>query len=339
MRLIGSTSMPAASDVAAGIINPVTGRWMTKSWQFDQLLPEAEATYRAIEEAFDISIYHPIPEIRFCQNSDDLKRLGRRMRNPRYQNVLGEAYAPGEDAAEFKNCEGSFSISQAAYVDLPLLVATIREEFSKQGILQDEAFIHSKLQRDESHWEYGAIRADKVIFCEGAAARSNPWFSELALKPVKGETLLCQSPSLKLAPMLYHHKKWFLPYPDGSFRIGATYDASDLSELPTEAQKEKLLTAAREALKESHEIQVTDHLAGIRPSSSDSRPIVGPHPSESGLYILNGLGSKGASTAPSMTRQLTEHILQNRPLDPEVDLARFKADTLGNDTTTRSHAG
>jgi glycine oxidase len=153
--------------------------------------------------------------------------------------------------------------------------------------------------------------------------QDNPWFKNLPLKPAKGETLLCQSPTLRLSQKLYHHKKWFLPYPDGSFRIGATYDESDLSDAPTEAKKDELLKAAHEALKEQHQIEVSAHLAGIRPSTLDSRPIIGAHPTELGLYLLNGLGSKGASTAPAMTQQLTDHILKRSLIKNEVNLARF----------------
>ncbi len=315
--------MPSAFRVAAGVINPVTGRWMTKTWNFDQVVPVAVKTYRAIEQQFGIQVYRPIPEIRFCQNVEDLKRAGRRMRNPRYQNVLSRMVVAAEAAPEFKDDFGSFHIDQAAYVDLPLVVHTLRASFAALGLFRDETFLHSELQPAANGWQYKDLHADKVIFCEGAAMRDNPWFKNLPLKPAKGETLLCQSPTLRVPQKLYHHKKWFLPYPDGTFRIGATYDESDLSDNPTEAKKDELLRAAHEALKEPHQVEISAHLAGIRPSTLDSRPIVGAHPTGSGLYLINGLGSKGASTAPAMTQQLTDHILKGSPIDDEVNLTRF----------------
>ncbi len=315
--------MPSAFGAAAGVINPVTGRWMTKTWNFDQVLPEAAKTYRAIEQKFDIQVYHPIPEIRFCQNAEDLKRVGRRMRNPRYQDVLSHMAATGEAAPEFNDDFGTFHINQAAYVDLPLVVRTLRASFATLGRFRDETFLHSELKPGTTGWQYRGLHADKVIFCEGAAMQDNPWFKNLPLKPAKGETLLCHSPTLRLPQKLYHHKKWFLPYPDGNFRIGATYDESDLSDAPTQAKKDELLTAAHEALKKPHQVDVSAHLAGIRPGTLDSRPIIGAHPNDIGLYLINGLGSKGASTAPAMTQQLTEHILKKSPINDEVNLTRF----------------
>ncbi|WPJ93961.1 FAD-dependent oxidoreductase [Coraliomargarita algicola] len=321
--LLGSTAMPAAYKVAAGVINPVTGRWMTKTWNFDQLLPEAQATYHSLEQQFGIQVYHRIPEIRFCQNADDIKRLGRRLRNPRYQNVLNRYFAPGQAAPDFNDPHGSFGIEQAAYVDLPKLVTCLRTAFAQQGLFRDETFHHSALQQKADGWQYQDLHATKVIFCEGAAAIHNPWFPNIALQPAKGETLLCNSPTLQLPRKLYHHKKWLLPYPDGSFRIGATYDETDLSDTPTQTRKEELLAATHEALKESHTIQITAHLAGVRPSTLDSRPVIGVHPSQAGLYLINGLGSKGASTAPAMTQQLAHHLRTGTPIPPEVDIARF----------------
>ena len=315
--------MPSAFRVAAGVINPVTGRWMTKTWNFDQVLPKAAETYRSIEQQFGIQVYHPIPEVRFCQSTEDLKRAARRMRNPRYQDVLSHITPAGEAAPEFNDDFGTFHIDQAAYVDLPLVVHTLRTSFAALGKFRDETFHHSELKPTAIGWQYRDLHTDNVIFCEGAAAQDNPWFKNLPLEPVKGETLLCQSPTLRLPQKLYHHKKWFLPYPDGTFRVGATYDESDLSDVPTAGKRDELLRSAHEALKEPHQIEVTAHLSGIRPSTLDSLPIIGAHSTCLGLYLINGLGSKGASTAPAMTQQLNEHILKKSPIEDEVKLARF----------------
>jgi glycine oxidase len=315
--------MPSAFNVAAGVINPVTGRWMTKTWNADHILPIAEQTYREIETALGIEVYHPIPEIRFCQNEADVKRVGRRMRNPRYQDVLADFLEPGSASPEFHDEFGAFEIKGAAYVDLPCLVESLRSELEKQGLFRDEVFRHDALVRGRHGWEYGEICAPRVVFCEGAAALENPWFQDVALNPVKGETLLCRSEPLNLDGTLYHHKKWLLPYTDGRFRIGASYDEADLSAQPTEAKKQELLDAAQDALQEAHTIEVLEHLAGIRPSTVDNRPIIGPHPREDGLYLLNGLGSKGASTGPAMVEALVNHLILGAPIDLEVCISRF----------------
>ena len=322
--LIGSRSMPSAYEVAAGLINPVTGRWMTKSWNFNQLLSEGAVMYRSIEKALSIKIYHPLPELRFCQNMEDVKRVSRRLNNPRYQDVLGKYHEPGSVTSQFNDSYGCFEINRAAYVDLPELVTSLRKVFFKENQYRDEYFDHNQLERIGSTWKYYDIIAENVVFCEGSAQVKNPWFNQVPLTPIKGETLHCKSSTLKLDKKLIHHKKWILPYSDGSFRIGATYDELDHDPAPTDSGKKALLSAALEALKKSHNIETISHQAGIRPVTFDSRPIMGAHPKHPGLYLLNGLGSKGATSGPSMAMQLTKHIIDGVPLDSQVDLKRFK---------------
>lgn len=321
--MIGSTTLPNAWSVAAGLINPVTGMWMTKSWNIDQLIPEAERTYRAIEQALNIEIYHPMPFRRYCQNMADVKRCGRRSRNPRYSNVLSAHTPVGAGPDAIVDTHGSFEIHQASYVDLPILIAALQNHFQQSGQLRDETFVHAELERTDNSWRYKDNLVQRIIFCEGMGLLNNPLFNYLPLSPAKGETLILTSETLELPKSLYHNTKWLLPYKDRSFRIGATYDDNDSSHEPTESGKVELLEHVRAFIKPEHELEVQQHLAGIRPMTKDIRPFLGTHHTEADLHILNGLGSKGTSLAPEMTKQLLSHLLDGEPLDPEIDIARF----------------
>ncbi|MDG1241159.1 MAG: FAD-dependent oxidoreductase [Opitutae bacterium] len=323
VTLIGSTTLPNASQVAGGIINPVTGRWMTKSWGFDRLISHAAATYRELEQQFEVELYHSVPLIRYCRNSTDVKRMGRRMRNPRYANVLGDPVPAGDGPDSFEDTHGSFHIKQAAYVQLPRLLQTLRKHFSQAGIFRDETFSHAELTRDDLQWRYHGLQANHIIFTEGVGMQSNPWFNWLPLTPAKGETLILECPTLDLPRAIYHHRKWLLPYGDHTFRLGATYDSDDASPEPTEAGARELLDAARSFIAPQHALTVKQHYAGLRPSTKDIRPFIGDHPTEAGLHIFNGLGSKGASLAPELIRQFLAHLLGGEALDPEIDIARF----------------
>lgn len=325
VHVIGNSNQSCAASVAAGVINPVTGRWAVKSWKIEALLPEAERSYRAIEAKLGIAIYHPIPLRRFCQNEADLKRIGRRSRNPRYADVLGELCPPGEAPEALRDPCGSFKIYGAAYVDLPPLLEAMRADLKTAKCYREGSFEHHALkQRSDGNWQYGDVVAKQIVFCEGAAVTQNPFFPNLPMKPVKGETLAFSCPELQLPHSIYHNGKWLLPYGNNRFRIGATYDEADHSEKPTAAAKDALLKGLAEILREVPPLKIEAHLAGLRPSTLDARPIMGQHPKHKGLYLFNGLGSKGASLAPLMTRHFANHILAGSPLDPEIDLNRFE---------------
>ena len=321
--LIGSTELPSASEVAGGIINPVTGRWMTKSWQFDECIQQAIETYRELEKQFAIKCYHPIQFIRYCLNEADAKRIQRRIRNPRYADILGD-YVPVDGSQNMlTDTHGSFSVKQAAYVKLPLLLKTLRGYFARQGAFLDEIVNYNDFRKESSLWRYHDHKADHILFCEGTGVRKNPWFSHLPLTPVKGETITFQSQTLQLPHTLYHRSKWLLPEAENHFRIGATYNEYDLSETPTETGKQELLTSLQSFLSSSHDMEIRQHTAGLRPCTRDFCPIIGSHPTLSGLHIFNGLGSKGTLLAPEMIRRFLAYLIENKPLDSTIDCKRY----------------
>ncbi|MEM8868182.1 MAG: FAD-dependent oxidoreductase [Verrucomicrobiota bacterium] len=323
VRLIGDTSRGGSSEVAAGIINPVTGRWMTKTWDFDHLMPEARALYNQIEAHLGIQVFNEVPARRFCLNEADAKRANRRIRNPRYADVLGSFIPAGEAPIQIHDPFGSFEIAQAAYVDLPKLLTQLRTFFKERNAFEDQTFEYQDIYQANGCWHYQQQAYERILFCEGAQMKANPWFKDLPLKPIKGETLLLASESNALTPGIYHHEKWLLPYGDGTYRIGATYDEKDLSEAPTASAKDDLSAASEVFARSAGPFTPIKQLAGLRPSTPDTRPLVGAHPDHPELLLFNGLGSKGASVAPKLSKDLVRHLLENKPLNPEVALSRF----------------
>ena len=47
----------AASVVAAGVVNPVTGLRLVKSWRIEALLPAAREAYRGLEAALGVPLW------------------------------------------------------------------------------------------------------------------------------------------------------------------------------------------------------------------------------------------------------------------------------------------
>jgi glycine/D-amino acid oxidase-like deaminating enzyme len=50
---------------------------------------------------------------------------------------------------------------------------------------------------------------------------------------------------------------------------------------------------------------------------------MGKHPIYDGVFVFNGLGTKGYMMAPTLARELVAHILENKPLNPETNISRF----------------
>jgi glycine oxidase len=104
--------------------------------------------------------------------------------------------------------------------------------------------------------------------------------------------------------------------------VGDTFNWKDKTTLPTEQGKKELIEKLESFIKVPYEI--VDHVAGIRPTVKDRRPLVGLHPKHSQLAILNGLGTRGVMIAPKVAKELYHHIENNALLDPECNIARFQ---------------
>lgn len=239
--------------------------------------------------------------------------------------ALGDVVPAGDGPSALLDNHGSFHIKQAAYVDLPQLLRRLRQHFADNHCCRDQTFIHTDLRKHDDQWTYHDLSVDHIIFSEGVGMQINPWFNWLPLRPAKGETLTLQCPTLDLPRGLYHHRKWLLSYGNHHFRLGATFDSADSSDHPTEAGARQLLESAQSFIAPQHRLQIKQHDAGHRPCTEDFRPFIGNHPTERGLHIFNGLGTKAASLAPELIRQFLAHLLAGEALDPEIDSLRYAA--------------
>ncbi len=320
VRMIGTGG--GAWETAAGVLNPVTGKRLARTWRVDQLLPRARESYRGLEVALGLECLHDFSIRRYCLDERDIENHARRWDEPDYRGFLGRLEAPGRGPEVIRDGHGSFLIHGAGFVDLPLLLAAMRERLAAERAHEDSTFDHAALEKEGTGWRYCDETFGAVVFCEGAAVTTNPFFRWLPFRSVKGEILTVRAPDLDLPAGLYHHRKWLLPLGADRYRIGSTYERGDRPPHPSEAGRTELLEGFRGCLVRSVETEVIGHRAGIRPCTRDTRPYLGPHPELRGLFVCNGLGSKGALLAPWLARHLADHLISGTPLDSEIDCHR-----------------
>ncbi|PKP14923.1 MAG: FAD-dependent oxidoreductase, partial [Bacteroidetes bacterium HGW-Bacteroidetes-23] len=143
----------------------------------------------------------------------------------------------------------------------------------------------------------------------------------LPLDGTKGELLIIKSKALKLDVIL-KSSVFIIPLGNDLFKVGATYNWEDKTATPTEEGKNELLSDLKSLL--TADFEVIEHLAGVRPTVKDRRPMLGTHPKHPKLHVLNGLGTRGVMLAPDMAKMLFENIENQIPLDKEIDIKRFK---------------
>ncbi len=322
VHLTDQYSEHAASQVAAGIINPITGRRYVKSWRVDDLIPFAKATYRQLEEELGVRIFHERNIIRTLFNSREENDWLARTAEPGYEPYMLDQAVLDTYATRTLLAYSYGEVTQSGQTDLPKLTLAFREKLRKEGAITEAAFDYEALEQTDEGVRYGEITAKRAIFCEGAAGEHNPFFSYLPFGGAKGEVLIVRISEANFEKIL-KHRVFIVPLAESDlYWIGSTYGWKYDDARPTENGRDYLEQRLRDILQAPFEIVA--HRAAIRPTVKDRRPFLGQHPEFPSLFIFNGLGTKGASLGPYWAKHLADHLDQGSPLEEAVDIRRFQ---------------
>jgi len=321
----------SASLVASGIINPVTGKRLVKSWRIDELLPFAKDTYRQLEKELGIHVFSEKTISRIFSNKEDSQIFCHK----KELDELPDCVKPLNVIPScFNNATlGGVEISVAYQLDYPVFLTAMKKFFLEGKMLLEEKLQFDKLELKNGIVSYKGIEASKIIFCEGNKARENPYFKWLPFNLAKGEVITVKMQGFP-EEKIWHKAIFILPKGENMFRVGATYEWNFSDELPSEIRKKELAARLRKAVNLPFEI--LHHNAAIRPTVIDRRPLIGMHPYYDHLGVFNGLGTKGASLAPFFAHQFAMHLNKELPLDDEVNINRFSAEPFFPGTTERT---
>lgn len=309
----------SASKVAAGLVNPVTGRRIVKTWMIDELLPFVCEQYRQLGNELKIETitqkniidFFPTPQMKLAFDdrfTSDTQYLSKPVNQQEWNNFFNYDFGAGE-------------IQPCYLVNVQNLLPTYRQQLYAQGQLREELFNLSDLILNNDHIQYRDISAKKIIFCDGITSNNNPYFNKLPFAPNKGEMLLIGIPGL-LGDRIYKKGMNLVPWKDDLFWMGSSYEWTFDNDQPTEAFRKKSEALLKEWLKIP--FTVVDHMASVRPATLERRPFVGLHPVHMQIGILNGMGTKGCSLAPYFAKQFVNHLIGTTPISSDADIQRFK---------------
>jgi glycine/D-amino acid oxidase-like deaminating enzyme len=308
-----------ASDVAAGIINPVVFRRMTKSWLIDELYSQLLKTYAELETFLEVKILYPLPIKKVLGEGDAALWMKKYIDND-LQDYIHSTIE--YDHHQFINNNfGMGMVEKSARIDLKLLIEKIKALLVRQACIRFEKINHLDLELTNDQVRYHDILADKIIFCEGHAVSDNPYFQDIKFKHTKGEVLRIKTENFS-ANFILNKAIFLMPEGRQFYRLGATYDWDNLSLETTQQAKDELQEKLSKVFNDRY--QILDQQAGIRPTTHDRRPVIGIHPKYNRMGIFNGLGSKGTMLGPYFAKQFCDYLCgKTDGLHPEVDLARY----------------
>ncbi len=285
----------SASRVAAGLLTPVTGQRPALSWRFDELAPVAWAFYARVEALTGAKFFHPGPMVRLFHTPEERVLMTERAAT----RFAGHVEVTDEplDPAAFAMPHGGAVMQHAARLDVPEYLRASHAFFARHDAYeQAEVAVTTDIA--------ATLGAKRVAFCQGYAL--NPLFPGVKFDASKGEILALRIPGLTEDRTVNRHGQWLTRVGPEAYRAGSTYDRAALDDTPTPAGRARILEALTRSLRLP--VEVTDHVAAVRPIIDDSRPLVMTHPDNPAWSYFNGLGSKGALTAPFFAAMLAGHL-------------------------------
>lgn len=302
-----------ASKVAGGLINPITGRFLKKSWMIDALLPQLQETYRSMDSMLNINSFREMPILRLLSNVEEINNWEIKRMESAYSSYMGELSDITDERVRKHPAAGN--ILNGGWLDTRCLLNNYRVYLKEKDCLTEEVFDWNEL----SNHQWKEISFRYLIACEGFAGNSNPFFSDLPLRPAKGQVMIVHIDGPDMAFVL-NKNMLLIPLGNQHYKVGATVEHSDGLTL-TEAGLSELKEKIESVLDVPYNIVARE--VGIRPTVKDRRPLLGASQKDENVFIFNGLGTKGVSLAPFFARHLLNHIIHSSELMKEVDVQRF----------------
>jgi glycine oxidase len=156
------------------------------------------------------------------------------------------------------------------------------------------------------------LRAGAVVLAAGSWSAAD-WLPQRArppIRPVKGQILtLAGSPvDPPSTRIVVTERVYVVPRPDGRVVVGATVEEQGFDTRVTAGGVYELLREAYRALPEVAELELVEAIAGLRPTTPDNLPLIGPGAID-GLVLATGHFRNGILLAPLTADRIADMLV------------------------------
>ncbi len=294
-----------ASTVAAGMFTPVSGKRNTIHPLAAEQLRFSIETFGELETLLKTKLLH-LKNIYQVHDSEAAKNeLDKKLT----EGILGNYVFTPPSSIDVRQDHGAFEIAGSGWVNCRLFIETFADWLKQRDALMEAAFVHEALEIKQGALAYQGTEFQHIIFCEGYRAAQNPFFVKEQIIPCKGDLLIIQCNHFGDSHIIKKNGIYLIPLGEKIFCAGSTYDWNNDQEVPDETAKKILEERLQDMLKDRYTI--IDHRSGVRPTTINREVIARKHPHHKGIFMLNGLGTKGILQGPWWADHLIKKILLN----------------------------
>jgi glycine/D-amino acid oxidase-like deaminating enzyme len=301
-HILSGPDYACASEKAAGLMNPVTGRRMALTWNYETVWPLAFQFYPQALSFLkrDPETFFSARTIRKALHSvEEMNFLEAKSAWAGFQEIVRIEKKRLQDPEVFENLSGWAVSENGARLEVPAFLEAARQYFIENGQFLNQNFHPENLKKAPKGWLYHGVLYDAVVSCLGLGC---PWVSP-ELWAVKGQLYRLEGlPDWGADILKTEH--FLIPLQDGSVLAGSTYEREFEHEEPDQAGYDGITAELLPEHKSN--AKIIQSWCGIRPTTKDRRPVI--RELQDGLFAVNGLGSKGVSLAPYAADQLIKML-------------------------------
>jgi glycine oxidase len=322
-----------ASNVAAGMLAPVG----EATWGEDRLLELALASHRLwprfAEELTAASggelAYLDLGALHVALDRDEAAELRRRFELMRSLDLAADWLRPGA-CRELEPGLGSVSAGvhapHEAAVDPRSLIGALETAFEAAGGKLEIAEVTGAVVDGD---RLAGVRtsdgrehlADSTVLAAGSwsAPEWLPAEARPPIRPVKGQILTLRGPAGEpvCERIVVTERVYLVPRADGRLVVGATVEEQGFDTRVTAGGVHELLREAYRALPDVVELELVETTAGLRPTTPDNLPLIGPAALE-GLVLATGHFRNGILLAP-ITAERIAALLESEVAEPAAE--------------------
>lgn len=294
-----------SSSVAGAVINPFAGKKGAPVAGHDFLLPAARTLYKEMEVLMGRRFWYDTPMLVFHEHL--IQQAQFQQNSEKFPGSI-LSLDPDEQVPlqqDFNIDFGVHKVTATVRIDAAALLSLWRNRLQADNCLWEELFDPQYFSIGQTGIHYKDVTADKIIFCEGAAALANPLWQALPFTPNRGDVLLLSIPGLDMG-YLYHKSLRLIPRQDGLFWCGSNYRWNFDNLQPDREWRQDAVKKLSYWLRLPFSIEA--HQVAERPTTAGQQVFAGTHPEYEQVILFNGLGTRGFSIGPYWARRLGQWL-------------------------------
>lgn len=315
--VIFSEDRKSASQVSAGIINPVVLKKFTTFWLAQEQIDTLKDSLLEIEAYTGENYLIDAPIHRVFHDENEHKLWLKKSDNVELSGFLSKEF---QCLNGVNNPFSTGKVNQSARLNVSAFFNDFFHYFFAHDQLIREKFDYNQLNTSDSR--YKEITFKHIVFCEGMGVTNNPYFSTIPVIPNKGHHIRVKLSEPIQKDVTIKKKHFLFPIDNGLYFYGGTYDREQLHHHIDDSAVEQLVKGLSEVY--PNDFEVSEVNFGFRPTVKDRRPIVGRHFEHKNLYVFNGLGARGILNGCYFSKSLYQFIEKDIALPEEVSLTRFQ---------------